>query len=583
VTPPAPPAKAGPAPMTSMGFAVDSMEKATVHDPIGKPGGPGLWHHKGKQLPAYIQHVAKALMKGGMAESHAIATAVNTIKRWAAGGGDVHPDTRAAAAKALAEWEAAKAETHLAVQTGSVPVRSSGDGPRVTGNTTAKGAFLVAYTRGRRRRARSRRSMAIEASSPGHCDSVECLTAKDPVCTCECGGVGHMKGIGALGHPSKQKRPLKATVVTKPEKKAPPPDPWSDPEGASKGLSPGSWGGDDPMAQDAAFEAWAAKSQVAAAKEKIKAAKAPKLEAIAKKAAASVNSPQKTGGATPYLSEQAAVALHKAVNTNLDHYVPVDGLKPSGKATHAKPTGDYFRLTPTGQEFHSVGGVETQVDQAMVNAKLSPHFKTPTKKAPVKKQKASKVGAPSEADTAKAAQVAALPASHNLTEAEVMAHYKANVTATHGEKMALDSYTGSGYANMNRKLRSGKIDEMTAQEKGRMFELDNLAAKYTLPATTKVSRGISSQYFTKETLAPGSIYTDPGFVSTSHSTEFGGNIKFKITVPKGMKAISVNAHGVGIHSEHELILPRGTKFAVTSDTGYTGGSYRTIHMTAIPA
>ncbi|HEY2192159.1 MAG TPA: hypothetical protein VGH76_07635, partial [Actinomycetospora sp.] len=178
-----------PAPSKTVGMAVDSMEKASTPSPIGAPGGPGLWRHKGKQLPPYIQHIAKALIRGGMAESHAIASAVNTVKRWAVGGGQVHPDTQAAAGKALAEWEADKAESHahsngqagieladgphryrrkkggtrvpvdLAVQVGSVPVRASGDGPRVTGSATGRAAFLVAL--GKRKKKRRRRPVSL--------------------------------------------------------------------------------------------------------------------------------------------------------------------------------------------------------------------------------------------------------------------------------------------------------------------------------------------------------------------------------------------------------------------------------------
>lgn len=90
--------------------AADSMMKATVHEPVGKPGGPGLWKHKGLQLPAYIQHIANDLRsERGMDESAAIATAIAAVKRWARGGGKVDANTRAAAAKAVAEWEALKA------------------------------------------------------------------------------------------------------------------------------------------------------------------------------------------------------------------------------------------------------------------------------------------------------------------------------------------------------------------------------------------------------------------------------------------------------------------------------------------
>lgn len=68
-------------------------------------------------LPAYIRDIADALMRTGMTESHAIPTAVNTVKRWAAGGTvranggpKVGAETIAKAQAALAEWEANRAE-----------------------------------------------------------------------------------------------------------------------------------------------------------------------------------------------------------------------------------------------------------------------------------------------------------------------------------------------------------------------------------------------------------------------------------------------------------------------------------------
>lgn len=85
---------------------------STVHEPFGSPSGPGLFHVKGLQLPAYIQHVAHRLVEQGHPESKAIQMAIGIIERWARGGGGVHPDVQAAATKALAEWEAAKAAAH---------------------------------------------------------------------------------------------------------------------------------------------------------------------------------------------------------------------------------------------------------------------------------------------------------------------------------------------------------------------------------------------------------------------------------------------------------------------------------------
>src|ERR1035438_9567247 len=81
---------------------------SSTPSPLGRPGGPGLWF-KGWKLPDYIENVARGIMQGGTAdESQAIATAIAACKRWAAGGGKVTPEVRAAAAKAIAGWEALK-------------------------------------------------------------------------------------------------------------------------------------------------------------------------------------------------------------------------------------------------------------------------------------------------------------------------------------------------------------------------------------------------------------------------------------------------------------------------------------------
>jgi len=81
---------------------------STHHHPLGTEG---LWHYEGLQLPEYIQNVAKGIMESGHPREAAIPMAINAIKRWAAGEGHVHPEVRAAARKALAQWEELKA-TH---------------------------------------------------------------------------------------------------------------------------------------------------------------------------------------------------------------------------------------------------------------------------------------------------------------------------------------------------------------------------------------------------------------------------------------------------------------------------------------
>jgi hypothetical protein len=93
-------------------------EASTVPEPIGKPGGPGLWHVKGMQLPPYVQHLAHHLI-GKYGESRGIAMAKGIVAKWAMGvnpGGKhptkTHADVRAAAQKNIAEWEQKRARAH---------------------------------------------------------------------------------------------------------------------------------------------------------------------------------------------------------------------------------------------------------------------------------------------------------------------------------------------------------------------------------------------------------------------------------------------------------------------------------------
>lgn len=87
------------------------------HAPIGHEG---LWHTPSKKVPekqqlpalAYIQNIRNALMRNGHDEQSAHALAVGAVKRWASGKGKVHPEVRAAARRALVEWERLKRSHH---------------------------------------------------------------------------------------------------------------------------------------------------------------------------------------------------------------------------------------------------------------------------------------------------------------------------------------------------------------------------------------------------------------------------------------------------------------------------------------
>jgi hypothetical protein len=68
-----------------------------------RPGNTG-------ELPAYIQNIRNAIMRHQPDESRATAIAIGVVQNWASGRGGVKAEVKAAAAKALAEWEALRAK-----------------------------------------------------------------------------------------------------------------------------------------------------------------------------------------------------------------------------------------------------------------------------------------------------------------------------------------------------------------------------------------------------------------------------------------------------------------------------------------
>jgi len=123
---------------------------ATVSTPIsGKPGGPGLWHQKGMGLPPYIRNIAKAIMrKRGMDESHAIAIAKASTSKWAAGGGKVKPEVRAASAATNVDWAAKRARAHAHANAGDharaiIELTGTAAGAAADTKSTLTGQFVV--------------------------------------------------------------------------------------------------------------------------------------------------------------------------------------------------------------------------------------------------------------------------------------------------------------------------------------------------------------------------------------------------------------------------------------------------------
>lgn len=75
------------------------------------PGKNDNWVESGGGLPPYICEIAKGVHRTGKSISASIAIAVSRVKKWAAGGDNVDADTRAKAAKAVAQWASLRART----------------------------------------------------------------------------------------------------------------------------------------------------------------------------------------------------------------------------------------------------------------------------------------------------------------------------------------------------------------------------------------------------------------------------------------------------------------------------------------
>lgn len=104
--------------MTPLELAAFPIREAG-NDPHDKGAEPfsasktSNWVARAGGLPTYIQHVAHAMVEKGKPESKAIQMAVGIVKNWAEGKGGVHAAIKAAAAKAIAQWEAMKGKSKV--------------------------------------------------------------------------------------------------------------------------------------------------------------------------------------------------------------------------------------------------------------------------------------------------------------------------------------------------------------------------------------------------------------------------------------------------------------------------------------
>lgn len=131
---------------------------------------------------------------------------------------------------------------------------------------------------------------------------------------------------------------------------------------------------------------------------------------------------------------------------------------------------------------------------------------------------------------------------------------------TSAQASAISYYSASGYKSLNHKLRS---DPDFAKTNDTVKELDAYLNNCTISEDIVVKRGVNAEYaqVLKSIMFEGSKFIERGFMSTSVSQGFGGELQMVINIPKGSKGAAL-----GSNSDHpnemEVLLPRNSVFAV---------------------
>ena len=164
----------------------------------------------------------------------------------------------------------------------------------------------------------------------------------------------------------------------------------------------------------------------------------------------------------------------------------------------------------------------------------------------------------------------------NAVDKELFKFYQPNMF-DEAELQAIDDYTSSGYAEINRYLYTGHDDGVLPEQDeiiNRTIEtLDSAFEETQTPFPYTVYSGLSSRY-SADKFKLGGEYIFRGYVSTSldFNTAIGGfadvgasdqPVVLQVELKKGQKAIYVDA--VSAHEgERETLLPRGSKIKVIS-------------------
>lgn len=627
-------------------MSVQTARLAEEHHKLGKPGGPGLFHNKSLQLPAYIQNIARALMKEGHPKSMAISIAIATVKRWAAGGGKVKPEVRAAAAKAVAEWEKDKAvaHAHSNEHTSTVelsqpkghdmkvpaPLRAAAraeaakrgvalpDGSYPIPNTTYLKKAIHAYGRRPTPAVKAhivKRAKALNAISllPDNWDvklsngregmldftnghvyryrhgwiKIDPVTGKDmphaPKAKAPEGAKAvHLQGI-RVGHVHKQANGLHQAYDQHGHKIGPEYKNAGTPSMMLQNRAKKAFGvtGKSGSTKAPAGVASAAKKAVPS-KPPAPPEQKPAAPAVSKKAAWSAKMKDLNAAKAAKAAEDDGLSLGEPTPKPPTPPAPKPPVKPApvssshkGKltiATHSAKIQELeaaLKADPGNAKIKHALGTQKGIFKKKWGKQYISSYGSST---PVE----SHVTVAAPGHGANASELAAItkakyPSSH--AAGYTVAHFQENLNggwSPNAEmKTAVKAYSGSLYSNINAHLRK-KIPG-TAKVKKTIQSMDKAFAD--VPPLTKdivVGRGMSSDGpfpGFPPPMTPGAEYIDRGYGSTSKAIGFGGTVKLEIRIPKGKKVIDLNhTTGSNFPHEQEVLLPRGTRYRVISDT-----------------
>lgn len=192
----------------------------------------------------------------------------------------------------------------------------------------------------------------------------------------------------------------------------------------------------------------------------------------------------------------------------------------------------------------------------------------------------------------KAAQDAANAVDEELkSKIDAMVQMKmASVVGSDAELKALDHYTYSGSADLNKRLREGDASILEEDEYVNLMGFMEKQEGLNLPVTVFRGGDLDGN-FSGDSVARGTIISDKGFTSTTASKETAENyvkmaeskILFEIRVPAGFKGLYPNGVRPEGHKSalDEFIMPPNTEFRVVSDLDVDG--QRHVKLEAIPA